>query len=63
MQKVFQCFSAFQVVEPCLDGHSRSAKHRSSAKNIPTFENDLHRMIVRRTRVQALARNVYRSRQ
>jgi hypothetical protein len=41
-----------------LDGHSRSAKHRSSAKNIPTFDNDLHRMIVRRTRVQALARNV-----
>jgi hypothetical protein len=29
-----------------LDRHSRSAKHWSSAKNIPIFDDDFHRMIV-----------------
>jgi hypothetical protein len=48
LQKVFECFSAFQVVEQRLDRHSRSAKHGSSAKNIPIFDDDFHRMIVPR---------------
>jgi hypothetical protein len=29
-----------------LDGHSRSAKHRSSAKDIGIFDDDSHKMIV-----------------
>jgi hypothetical protein len=46
LQKVFECFSAFQVVEQRLDRHSRSAKHGSSAKNIPIFDYNFHRIIV-----------------
>jgi hypothetical protein len=52
LQKVFERFSPFQVVEQGLDRHSRSAKHRSSAKNIPIFDYDFHRMIVPRAWVQ-----------
>jgi len=55
LQKVFECFSAFQVVEQRLDRHSRSAKYRSSAKNIPIFDDDFHRMIVPCTWVQIVA--------
>jgi hypothetical protein len=29
-----------------LDWHSRSTKHRSSAKNIPVFDDDSHETIV-----------------
>jgi hypothetical protein len=47
-QKVFECFSALEVVEECLDGHPRSAKHRSSAKNIRVFDGDSHERIVSR---------------
>ena len=47
-QKVFECFSAFQVVEEGLDGHAGSAKHRSSAKNVRVFDNDSHERIVSR---------------
>jgi hypothetical protein len=42
LQKVFECFSPFQVVEQGLDRHSRAAKHRSSAKNGPIFYYDFH---------------------
>ena len=35
LEKLFKCFSAFQIVEEVLDGDSGSAKRRSSAKNIP----------------------------
>ena len=48
IQKVFECFSALQVVEERLDGHARSAKHRSSAKNIRVFDDDSHERIVSR---------------
>jgi len=34
LEKVFECPSAFQVVEQRLDRHSRSAK------NIPVFDDD-----------------------
>jgi hypothetical protein len=37
LQKVFERLSAFKVVEQRLDRHSRSAKHRSSTKNIPVL--------------------------
>src|SRR5216684_7768176 len=40
LQKVFECFSAFEVVEERLDGHARSAKHRSSAENVRIFDGD-----------------------
>jgi len=52
LQKVFECFSPFQVVEQRLDRHSRSAKHRSSTKNISIFDYDFHHMIVPRAWVQ-----------
>jgi len=41
-QKVFECFSALQVVEERLDRDAGSAKHRSSAKNIGIFDDDTH---------------------
>ncbi len=42
LEKVFECFSAFQVVEEGLDGHAGSAKHRGSAKNIGIFDDKAH---------------------
>ncbi len=48
LQKVFECFSALQVVEERLDGHSGSAKHGSSAKNVRIFDDDSHEIIVSR---------------
>jgi hypothetical protein len=42
LQKIFESFSAFQIVEERLDGHTRSAKHRSSAKNIRISDDDAH---------------------
>ncbi len=34
LEKLFECLSAFQIVEESLDWDARSTKHRSSAKNI-----------------------------
>jgi len=48
LQKAFECFSALQVVEHRLDGHSGSAKHRSSGKNVRVFDDYSHEMIVSR---------------
>jgi hypothetical protein len=55
LQKVFERLSAFKVVEQRLDRHSRSAKHRSSTKNIPVFNDDFDPMILPRARVLILA--------
>jgi len=56
LQKCFECFSAFEVVEERLDRHSRSAKHGSSAENLRVFYDDFHRRMVprgtRRTRTE-----------
>ena len=49
LQKIFEGFSTFQVVEKRLDGHSGSAKHRGSAKNLPVFDDDFHRLIIPRS--------------
>ncbi|SRR5713101_3784129 len=46
LEKLFERLSSFQIVEEGLDGHSRSTKHRSSAKNIPVFDDDSHETIV-----------------
>src|SRR5437867_10437038 len=46
LEKLFERLSTFQIVEECLDWHSRSTKHRSSAKNIPVFDDDSHETIV-----------------
>src|SRR5712691_480377 len=46
LEKLFERLSSFQIVEEGLDWHSRSAKHRSSAKNIPVFDDDSHETIV-----------------
>jgi hypothetical protein len=48
LQKLFECFSAFEVVEESLDGHTGSAEHRSSAKNVRVFDDDSHEGIVSR---------------
>ena len=48
LQKVFERFSALQVVEESLDRHSRSAKHRSSAKDIGILDDGSHVSIVSR---------------
>jgi len=48
LQKVLECFSAFEVIEKRLDGHSRSAKDGSSAENIRIFDDDSHEGIVSR---------------
>jgi hypothetical protein len=54
--------SAFQVVEQHLDRYSRSAKHRSSAKNIPIFDDDFHLMIVPPVGTNSAGEALYRSR-
>ena len=46
LEKLFERLSSFQIVEEGLDRHSRSTKHRSSAKNIPVFDDDSHETIV-----------------
>src|SRR5216684_1880448 len=48
LQKVFECFSTLQIVEQRLDRHARTAKHRSSTKDIRVRDNDSHGMIVSR---------------
>ncbi len=48
LQKVFECFSALEVIEKRLDGHSRSAKDGSSAENIRIFDDYAHKGIVTR---------------
>ena len=48
LEKVFERFSAFQVVEECLDRDAGSAKHRSSAKNVGIFDDEVHERIVSR---------------
>ena len=48
LEKLFECLPAFQIVEESLDWHSRSAKHRSSAKNIRVFDDNSHERIVSR---------------
>jgi hypothetical protein len=48
IQKVFERFSALQIVEQRLDRHARTAKHRSSTKNIGIFDNDSHGVMVSR---------------
>src|SRR2546428_4186583 len=46
LEKLFERLSSLQIVEESLDWHSRSTKHRSSAKNIPVFDDDSHEAIV-----------------
>ena len=46
LQKVFECFSALEVIDKRLDGHSRSAKDGSSAENIRIFDDYAHEGIV-----------------
>ena len=54
LQKCFECFSAFEVVEERLDRHSRSAKHGSSAENLRVFYDDFHaRIVPRATQAEA----------
>ena len=48
LKKLFECLSAFQIVEESLDGDSRSPEHRSSAKNIGVFDDNSHERIVSR---------------
>jgi hypothetical protein len=48
LKKVLESFSALEVVEERLDGHSRSAKNGSSTKDIGVFNNDGHEGIVAR---------------
>lgn len=48
LEKVFECFSTFQIIEESLDGDSRSAEHRGSAQDIGVFDDDSHEGIVTR---------------
>ena len=50
LQKVFECFSAFEVLEERLDGHSGSAKYRSSSKDFRILDDDSHEEIVSRVK-------------
>jgi hypothetical protein len=47
-QKIFECFSAFEVIEKRLDGYARSAKNGSSAEDFGIFDDDSHEEIVSR---------------
>ncbi len=55
LQKVFECFSALEVVEQRLNRHSGSAKHRTSPKNVRVFDDDSHEVIVSRAIVAKIA--------
>jgi hypothetical protein len=55
-EKLFECLSAFQIIEESLDWDSRSTKHRSSAKNIRVFGDDSHERIVSRRMKRANTR-------
>jgi hypothetical protein len=48
LEKLFECLSAFEIVEESLDRDSRSTEHRSSAKNIEVFDDNSHERIVSR---------------
>lgn len=48
LQKCFECFSAFEVVEERLDRHSGAPEHGGSAENLRVFYDDLHGRIVPR---------------
>ena len=45
LQKVFECFSTLEIVKERLDGHSGSAKHGSSTKNLRIFDGNSHEVI------------------
>ena len=57
LQKVFECFSALQVVEEGLHGHAGSAKHGSTANKIGVFGDDSYGMIVSRAIVTSAPRS------
>ena len=57
LQKVFECFPAFQVVKQRLDRHSRSAKHRCSPENIAIFDDSFHSVTVPRAWHRSLRRS------
>jgi hypothetical protein len=48
LEKLFECLTAFEVVEESLDRDSCSTEHRSSAKNIWVFDDNSHERIVSR---------------
>ena len=48
LQKIFECFSTFQVVEHRLDRHASPPEHRSSPENVAIFNDDSHGKIVPR---------------
>ena len=45
LYKFFKGFSARNVVEQSLDGHSGAAEHRSSAEDVRIFDDDVHERI------------------
>jgi hypothetical protein len=47
-QKVFDCFSAFEVIEKRLDRNARSTKDGSSAEDVGIFDDNSHERIVPR---------------
>jgi hypothetical protein len=47
-QEIFESFSALEVIEKGLDGHSGSPKNRASAENVAIFDNHVHDRIVSR---------------
>ena len=48
LEKVFECFSAFEIVEQRLDRDAGAAKDRSSAEDLGIFDDDSHGGIVSR---------------
>ena len=48
LQKVFECFSAFEIVEQRLDRYACTAKDGSPSENFRIFDDDSHDVIVSR---------------
>jgi len=48
LEKIFESFSASEVIEKRLDGYARSAKNGSSAENTGIFCDDSHARVVSR---------------
>jgi hypothetical protein len=61
LKKVFECFSAFEIVKESLDGDSGSAEHGRAAKNIGVFNDNPHKGILSRRAKHLSAKAATRS--
>jgi hypothetical protein len=54
IEKVLECFSAFEVVEESLQGHTGTAEDGGSAEDVRVSDDDVHSGIVARRKSRVL---------